>query len=279
MRRTRCASLLWLATLAALGLALPGGAIAAKNRPSVGEGPLDVLVFSRTTGFRHPSIPAGVAAIRELGAENGFGVVATEEPDAFTLENLRRFEAIVFLNTTGTVLAEPQKRAMMKYVRRGGGYVGIHSAADTEYDWPFYGKLVGAWFLSHPLEQFGEIIRERRKHPTTRHLPERFELFEEFYSFKTNPRPKVRVLLSIDESSYDQDPNTTHLPGGTPTSGVMGDHPMSWCHDAFPGRAFYTALGHEPYLYELDWYKKHLLGGIRTATRDAKTRCRPRRDG
>lgn len=262
------------ATVATGMFALPAGGAGPER--SAGEPEFDVLVFSKTTGFRHVSIPDGIAAIRELGEENDFAVEATEDAGQFTRRNLKRFEAVVFLSTTGTVLDEPQKRAFMRYVRRGGGYVGIHSAADTEYDWPFYGRLVGAYFKSHPIQQTAEFVTEARTHPATAHLDARFTVFDEFYSFKTNPRPDVRVLLSIDESTYSPDPNTTNLPGGTPSSGVMGDHPMSWCHDNLGGRAFYTALGHESYLYELEWFRRHLLGGILTAAREVKAGCKPR---
>jgi type 1 glutamine amidotransferase len=171
--------------------------------------------------------------------------------------------------------ARKAQLATQEYKRRGGSYVGIHSAADTEHDWPLYGRLVGAWFKSHPIQQTADFVNEAPTHPATSHLAPRFNVFDEFYSFKSNPRPDVRVLLTIDESTYDPDPNTTHLPGNTPSSGVMGDHPMSWCHDNLGGRVFYTALGHENYLYELDWFRQHLLGGILTATKRIKATCKP----
>jgi type 1 glutamine amidotransferase len=232
-----------------------------------------VLVFSRTTGFRHGSIPVGIAAIQRLGRENGFGVDATEDPAQFTSENLRRYAAVIFLSTTGTVLGPPEKAAFERYISGGGGYVGIHSAADTEYDWPFYARVIGAYFKNHPLQQTGAFIREDARHPATAHLAQRFTTFDEFYSFRTNPRNVTHVLLRIDESSYAPDPNTSNLPGGSPGSGAMGDHPMSWCHRVDRGRSFYTALGHEPYLYSQDWYVRHLLGGIRTAAGDLGADC------
>jgi type 1 glutamine amidotransferase len=272
--RTKLVSISVVAALAATLWAGSGGSAAApvgKQRNN-----FDALVFSRTAGFRHASIPAGIAAIRELGEDNAFGVKATEDPAQFTRRNLKRFDVVIFLNTTGTVLEEPQKRAFMRFVRRGGGYVGIHSAADTEYDWPFYGRLVGAYFANHPIQQSATFVNEGPRHPATEHLDERFEVFDEFYSFRTNPRPNVRVLLTIDESTYSPDPNTSNLPGGEPATGYMGDHPMSWCHDRFRGRAFYTALGHENYLYELGWFQEHLLGGILTAADAVRANCTPR---
>ena len=189
---------------------------------SGGDPKFDVLVFSRTTGFRHDSIPAGIATIRELGSKKGFRVRATEDPAEFTSRKLDRFEAVVFLNTTGTVLNRRQKKAFEQYVRRGGGFVGIHSAADTEYSWPFYERLVGAYFLTHPAQQTGTIVNEASTHPATRHLRPRFTVFDEFYSFRTNPRPRVRVLLSIDENTYDPGSDRPH--GGSPDQLVPRPH-------------------------------------------------------
>src|SRR5260370_23314401 len=107
------------------------------------------LVFSKTTGYRHDSIPNGIAAITDLGGANGFAVDATEDSSLFTDDNLARYQVVIFLCTTGTVLADNQKSAFQRFIQNGNGYVGIHSAADTEYSWPFYGQLMGAYFRSH----------------------------------------------------------------------------------------------------------------------------------
>lgn len=266
LRASRRAVLGGGATAGALSL-LGGRAGAAAPRG------FSVLVFSRTTGFRHASIETGVETIRQLGAEHGFTVHATEDPAIFASPLLDRFATVVFLNTTGTVLdTEEQRRGLRRHVRRGGGWVGVHSAADTEYDWPFYADLVAAHFKCHPVQQAASFDREGGTHPATAHLPERFPVFDEFYSFRTNPRPDVQVLLTIDESTYLADPNTsnipfqadgTFVPGFYPgETGYMGDHPMSWCHANLGGQVFYTALGHEAYLYFTDWFRRHLLGGI-----------------
>jgi uncharacterized protein len=244
-----------------------------------------VLVYSHTTGFRHLSIEDGVAAIEGLGVDHGFAVEHTEDPAIFTDADLARFDAVIFLNTTGDVMTDDGRAAFERYVRDGGGWVGVHSAADTEYDWPFYGELLaGAWFLSHPVQQPGVILNEAPDHASTAHLPDEWLIpFEEFYSFIANPRERTRVLLAIDEDSYLQDPNTTNLPppefeppepgfwdGET---GVMGDHPMSWCHGVGDGVAWYTALGHESWLYYWPDYLDHLLGGILTAAGQVDTDC------
>jgi type 1 glutamine amidotransferase len=204
-------------------------------------------VFSRTTGFRHESIPAGVQALREL-----FRIDATEDPGAFTPDNLARYRAVVFLNTSGTILDAGQKAAFEAYIRGGGGFVGVHSAADTEYDWPFYGDLLGAYFASHPAIQPALVRVEDANHPATAGLGESLRRTDEWYNFRTNPRPNVRVLLTLDESSY--------------TGGTMGaDHPHAWCRTYERGRSFYTAGGHTIESYAEPAFRAHLAGGIRYA--------------
>ena len=237
------------------------------------------LVFSRTAGFRHASIEAGVLTIQQLGEENGFEVDATEDHTLINSENLANYELLIFLNTTLDVLEAEQEQAFEQYIRGGGNFVGVHSAADTEHDWPFYGEVVGAYFQAHPvLNQPGSLRVEDPEHPSVAHLDNPWQIpFEEYYSFSSNPRGSVRVLLNIDEGSYLQTPNTSCDPSG-PTfpqgfSGKMGDHPMSWCHDKFAGRVWYTALGHEIYLYFTPEFREHLLKGILTAVGRIPASC------
>jgi cytochrome c len=227
-------------------LVLPGATL--HSAPSTG---FDVLVFSRTAGFRHDSIPDGIGALTELGAEHGFEVVATEDPEAFTDENLGRFAAVVFLSTTGDVLAPAQEQAFQRYIEGGGGYVGIHAASDTEYEWPWYGELVGAYFSSHPAVQNATIKVADPADPSTRNLPRRWERRDEWYSFRRNPRGKVHVLATLDESTYEA--------GG----GRMGhDHPIAWRHRVGEGRAWYTAGGHTRESYSEPLFREHILGGV-----------------
>ncbi len=269
-----------LATTALTSAGLTASAAAALRNP------LRLLVFSRTTGFRHTSIETGVATVTALGAEHGFTVEATEDHKVFRTKTLRRFDAVLFLNTTGNVLDDRGRTALRRHVLDGAGWAGVHSAADTEYDWPFYTRLLaGARFLSHPLQQPGVIVRDDARHRSTRHLPERWQItFEEFYSFTANPRGQARVLLSIDESTYFPDPNTSHLPplGGlgipglpsesNPVSGRMGDHPMAWTHRVGDGRCWYTALGHEVAMYDDPAYRTHLAQGLLTVLRHGRRR-------
>src|SRR5437867_6630381 len=213
-----------------------------------------ILVFSKTAAFRHSSIEPGLAAIRKLGKENGFTVDATEDGGAFTDKNLKRYNAVVFLSTTGDVLDARQQDAFERYIQAGGGWVGIHSATDTEYDWPWYGRLAGAYFNGHPGNpnvRRGTFRVLDKRHPATEGLPDRWEREDEFYNFKSIA-PDIHVLIDIEEKSYE---------GGT-----NGDrHPMSWYHTFDGGRAFYTNMGHTDATFSEPLYLRHLLGGLRWA--------------
>jgi len=222
----------------------------------------DVLVFSKTAGFRHDSIAVGTQAIRDLGAANNFTVTATEDAGAFTASNLAQYEVVVFLNTTGDVLNTTQQTAFENYVRGGRGYVGVHAAADTEYDWPWYGNLVGAWFASHPAIQQANVKVENRATAATAHLPQTWTRTDEWYNYRTNVRSSARVLAALDESSYS---------GG----GMGADHPHAWCKAFDGGRSFYTGGGHTQESYADAAFRSHLLGGIRYAAGRTKADCRP----
>ncbi|MEU3250664.1 ThuA domain-containing protein [Streptomyces sp. NPDC006997] len=221
-----------------------------------------ILVFSKTAGFRHSSIGNGIAALRELGTANNFTVDATEDATAFTGGNLAQYRAVVFLSTTGDVLNGTQQTAFEQYIQGGGGYVGVHAAADTEYDWPFYGGLAGALFQSHPAIQPATVKVEDRAHDATAHLGGTWQRTDEWYNYRTNPRTTAHVLASLDESSYS---------GGS----MSGDHPISWCKDYQGGRAFYTGGGHTDESYSEPAFRRHLLGGIRWAAGMTEADCRP----
>ena len=251
LRSLGAAALLAVATIACAG----GPAQAA-------DSPYDVLVFSKTAGFRHDAIPAGIQAIRELGAANSFTVTATEDANAFTTANLAQYEAVVFLSTTGDVLNATQQTAFESYIRGGGGFAGIHAASDTEYDWPFYGELVGAYFASHPAIQPVTVRVQDRAHAATAHLPQAWNVTDELYNYRTNPRSSARVLATLDESTY--------------SGGSMGaDHPITWCKTLSSGRSFYTGLGHTQAMYADSNFRRELLGGIRYAANRTKADCRP----
>lgn len=243
---------LLLAFLAGSTATLTGGAPAAV--PQTPATSPRILVFTKTGGFRHASIPVATRAVRVLAEGNGLDVDATEDPAVFSDPNLRRYEAVVFLLTTGDVLDEGQQLSFQRFIRAGGGYVGVHSAADTEYDWAWYGGLVGAYFKSHPQIQRAAVDVRDARHPSTAGLPRRWSRTDEWYNFARNPRPWVRVLATIDESTY------------SPGPGAMGvDHPIAWSHRYQGGRGWYTAGGHSDESYAEPSFRRHLLGGIRYA--------------
>ncbi|WP_461026264.1 ThuA domain-containing protein, partial [Streptomyces sparsus] len=267
--RTYLKATLGLLTGAALCLAPNAAALPGSGSPPVtaeksaaADPAYKVLVFSKTAGFRHSSIDDGIAALRELGAANDFTVDATEDAQTFTTGNLAQYKAVVFLSTTGDVLNAAQQTAFEHYIQGGGGYVGIHAAADTEYDWPFYEGLAGALFHSHPAIQPATVKVEDRAHDATAHLDSTWQRTDEWYNYRSNPRTTARVLASLDESSYS---------GGN----MSGDHPIAWCKDYQGGRAFYTGGGHTDESYTEPDFRRHLLGGIRWAAGMTEADCRP----
>ncbi len=216
--------------------------------------PKAVLVFSLTKSYRHTSIPEGIEAVAELGKKHQFRVDTTQQPAFFTKENLQRYRVIIFLNPTGSsIFNEEQKEAFQWYIRQGGGFVGIHAAADSNYEWEWYGKMVGAYFESHPKVQKAVLRRTSGSHSLKKRLPLFWEHTDEWYNFKFF-NPKVKVLLKVDENSYA---------GGN----MKGDHPISWFHSYDGGRAFYTGLGHTQACYKEAVFLQHLWNGIKWAGR------------
>ena len=214
--------------------------------------PQKVLVYYKTNGFYHDCIPSGVAAIQKLGTENKFGVDATLDSSAFTSNNLKQYSAVIFMCTTGNVLNDEQQTVFEQYIKNGGGYVGIHSATDTEYDWPWYNQLVGAYFKSHPKQQDAVLNITDASFIATKHLPATWTRWDEWYNFKSTTWDKVNVVITIDESSYQGGDNN-------------GYHPMSWYREFDGGRSFYTALGHTKESYTEPLFLQHLLGGVQWA--------------
>lgn len=207
-----------------------------------------VLVFSKTEGYRHESIEIGIETITELGKQNGFDVAHTEDANVFTENNLNQYQLVIFLNTTGDVLSDDQQLSFETFIRKGGSFMGIHSAADTEYDWPWYGKLVGAYFLSHPEKSNAEIVKVDDSFQACKHLPERWPRYDEWYNYKSIS-PDIHVLLELDENTYDGGKNGSH-------------HPITWYQDFDGGRMFYTGMGHTLESYAEPDFRKLLLGGI-----------------
>lgn len=217
---------------------------------TAGDG-ASLLVFSRTAAYRHDSIPVGIRALSKLASERGWQLSATEDPRKFSDAGLAAYDVVVFLSTTGDVLDDAQQAAFERFIRSGKGFIGIHSASDTEYDWPWYGDLVGAYFREHPSIQAADVIVEDAQNPATTQLPTRWRIRDEWYAFQSNPRANVHVLLSLDEDSY--------APG---VANMNGDHPIAWCHEFDGGRAFYTALGHTSESYADPLFMGQLAGAV-----------------
>lgn len=211
-----------------------------------------VLVFHETQGWHHKSIPDGVAAIKEMGKTNKFEVIDSADSQVFLSDDLSQYDLIVFLNTTGDVFNEGEQQAFRKYIENTGNYLGIHSASDTEYEWPFYGKLVGAYFQGHPKVQTAKIHVKDSSNEMVSHLPPSWERIDEWYNFK-NIRDDINVLLELDESSYE--------------GGENGDfHPIAWYKSTgFGGVSIYTAGGHTGESYTDPLFREHLLRCIRFA--------------
>jgi type 1 glutamine amidotransferase len=213
--------------------------------------PPSVLVFSRTQGFPHDSIPTGIEALRAVATERGWTFDATADSARITDSSLADVDVLVFLCTTGDMLDGDQQDALQRFIRAGGGWVGIHAAADAEYDWPWYGELVGAWFRAHPAIQEATLTVDTTN-PITAHLPSTWSRTDEWYDFRRNPREFVTVLMTIDESTY--------------TGGTMGsDHPMTWMREYDGGRSFYTELGHTSETYGDAGYRRMLANAIEWA--------------
>ncbi len=211
-----------------------------------------LLVFSKTKGYRHESITAGKAALIKLGQENSFKVDTTEDASVFTEDKLKNYSAVVFLSTTGDVLNQFQQNEFMRFIQAGGGFVGIHAAADTEYDWWWYGKLLGAYFKSHPHQQKANVLRQPDQEGWLKlKAPEPWERFDELYNYK-KISPDIHVLFKLDEKSYEGGEND-------------GDHPIVWFHDFDGGRSFYTGFGHANESYTDSTFMNQLLDGINYA--------------
>lgn len=208
-----------------------------------------MLVFSKTAKFRHDAIPVAVAALQRVAAQEGLLADHSEDADAFTAGNLARYRVVVFASTTGDVLDEAQQQALEGFIRDGGGFVGVHAAADTEYDWPWYGQLVGAYFRNHPPGlQSTHVQPEHDGRP----VGTRWAVTDEIYNYRANPRPRVKVIATVDEREYE---------GGT----MGADHPIAWCHAFDGGRSWYTGLGHDARVYAMDDFLTQLRRGLRYA--------------
>lgn len=214
----------------------------------------NVALFSKTAGWHHEATNEGVTAVKRLSELHQFNVFWSEDANRiFTDQELAKYKVVVFLLTTGDVLNPEQQAAFERYIRAGGGYVGVHSASDTEYEWPWYTKMVGHMFVAHPHIQTATIKVENRDFPGMDRFAGRFLATEEWYEFDASRSPNLTYLLSVDESTYEPKKRA---------SGNPPFHPISWYQNYDGGRAFYTALGHIPATYSDPSFMHHIYGGI-----------------
>lgn len=218
----------------------------------------NVLLFTKTNGWHHEAINEGVDAVRSLAVRHHFTVDWHEDASVFTDERLNKYQAIIFLLTTGDILNDEQQAAMERFVRSGKGFVGIHSASDTEYDWEWYTKMVGRTFHIHPEIQTAELEVISRKFPGLERMPDRFLWTDEWYEFGAERIKGLNYILAVDEQTFKPAADW-----GTKKSEGMGKfHPIAWYHDYDGGRAFYTALGHVPATYSDVLFQEHIYGGL-----------------
>ncbi len=217
--------------------------------PDSGTDKARVLVFTKTEGFRHTSISAGIELLEDLATEMDFLLDKTEAATEFTNDGLARYDLVIFLSTTGNILNASQEQAFEGFMRNGGSFMGIHAAADTEYAWAWYGNMLGAYFESHPEVQQALIEVTQPSHPATQHLTTEWIHRDEWYNFRDVKVNAQEVLLQLDEDSYQ---------GGT-----MGAfHPIAWTREFEGGKVFYTGLGHTTEAYSNENFRKHIAGGI-----------------
>ncbi len=220
--------------------------------------PLNILVFSKTNGFRHASISSGLKMLSDLSEKQNWVITATEDSSLFENEFLDNFDLAVFLNPTGDAIDESGQEAFERFMKSGKGFIGIHAAADFEYEWPFYGNLVGGYFKTHPPAQEGTVIFEDYDHPAMEPFKgmESYTTFDEWYTFKENPRPNVNVLASLDESSVKKAKNDDWK---------MGDHPLIWWEENDGMRSFYTVFGHTHEAFQDELIIEHIKNAINWA--------------
>lgn len=224
---------------------------------------LDVLVFSKTAGFRHGSISNGIKMMFDMAKEKTWEVTSTENSKLFSLDFLMNFDVVVFLNPTQDVFSDKQQKAFETFMKTGKGFVGIHGSADCEHEWPWYGKLNGAYFLTHPPAQEGTVIIEDYNHPAMEVFKgmESYTTVDEWYTFKTNPRERVNVLARLDESSVLKSENDDWK---------MGDHPLIWWQEFDGIRSFYTVFGHTDEAFDDPNVRAHIAGAIEWAGKRAE---------
>ena len=218
---------------------------------------LNVLIFTKTNGFRHKSIPESKNQLTKWSEEQNWKITFSEDSTDLRDQILDEVDVLVFLNTSGNILGATEKEALVNYINRGGGFVGVHVASNTEVEWPWFRQLIGAQFKDHPQVQSARMFVDHSfRHPSVDHLGDSWEIVDEWYNFKESVLPHVNVILTLDESSY----------AGKKMNEV---HPIAWYHYYEGGRAFYTGLGHTEEIYRDDNFRQHLINAINWAGKRA----------
>lgn len=232
----------------------------AQNKEPEFKDPLRILVFTKTMGFRHESISSGLKMLYDLSKQQNWVITATENPGLLRDDFLAGFDVAVFLNPTGDAICDVGQAAFEKWMDDGKGFVGIHAAADCEYEWPWYGSLVGGYFRTHPPAQEATVIFENTDHPAMKPFVgmKTYTTFDEWYSFKQNPRESVKVLARLDESTITKFKNEEWK---------MGDHPIIWWKEDKGVRSFYTGFGHTHESFQDKKIIEHITGAINWAGR------------
>ncbi len=216
------------------------------------------LLVTTTKGWHHESIDQGVLALQELARKNFFDLVLFEDPNSITDKNLEQYQVVIFLNTTGDIFDSAQQKVMERFIQAGKGFVGIHSASDTEYGWDWYTKLVGRMFHIHPVIQTAVLDVVDPTFPGLQGFAGHKLWTDEWYEFGPENTPGLNYILAVDESSYNPKADW-----GTKKGVGMGKfHPIAWYHNYDGGRAFYTALGHMPTDFTDPIFLSHVYAGI-----------------
>ena len=230
------------------------GGYAQNDKPNF-EKSIHVLVFTKTAGYRHESISSGLKMLYDLSEKENWVITATENAQLLRDDFLSNFDVAVFLNPTGDAICEAGQESFEKWMDSGKGFVGIHAASDFEYDWEYYGNLCGAHFKTHPPAQEATIVFENTDHPAMKPFKgmKSYTTYDEWYTFKENPRPNVNVLATLDENSIKQFSNDDFR---------MGDHPIIWSHENNGIRSFYTGFGHNHEAFQDKLIVEHIKNAI-----------------
>ena len=228
------------------------------SMPVYGQKQFRALLFTKTEGFHHESINAGVTAIKELAVRNFFDVDWHENPAVFNPEALKRYDVVIFLSTTGNILNADQQKAFEDFIRSGKGFVGIHSASDTEYEWEWYTRMVGRMFHIHPAIQTARLSVVDSNFPGMEGMPAKKWWTDEWYEFGEEKTKGLNYLITVDESTFKPEASW-----GPKSGKGMGDfHPIAWYHHYDGGRAYYNALGHIPETFSDAIFRDQIYGGI-----------------